>query len=73
MATYYFVYAVYVLQVTGKISEELMLLDHEEVFEIIENAKNSGGTVIEVSVSMYDESGECVNERNITHLLIQAN
>ena len=73
MATYYFVYAVYVLQVTGEISAELMLLDHEEVFDIIESAKNSGGTVQEVSVSMYDESGECVNERDITHLFIKGN
>ena len=71
--THYFVYSIDVLQVTGEMTAELMILDHEELYEIMENARNSGETILNVNVSMYNEAGACVNERDITRWLIKGN
>ena len=68
MATYYFIYSVDVQKSTGAIESNLMLLDHEEVQCVISQAKYDGDAVVAVNVSMYDELGECVNERDITKM-----
>ncbi len=67
---YYFVYSVGVIKESGELVVYSMILDHEEVYDIINRTMNSWGESVEsVNVSMFDENGNCIKERDITDIM----
>lgn len=45
-----------------------MILDHEELRDVINDTKNSGNTLSAVTVAMFNQKGNMVSEKDITHL-----
>ena len=65
MEKYLFIYSVDTMTTAGVMQSELMLIDHDDVFTSIRNAIESGQTVLSVRVSMYDDSGNYIAEKEI--------
>lgn len=70
---YIFVYSVDAITPAGEYEMFGMILDHEELRDVINDTKNSGNTLSAVTVAMYDQKGNMVSEKDITHLFAQAN
>ena len=65
-----FIYSVDVLNNESKnIEANLLLVDHDEVREVINNAIRNGDTISSVNVTMYDRTGNVIAERDITRLV----
>lgn len=73
MDNFFFIYSVGTITSLGEYEMVGMILDHDELHEVINDAKNSGGTLTSVSVSMYNQKGEFIAERDITCLFTLAN
>ena len=73
MDEHVFVYSVDTITSSGEYEMAGMILDHEELREVIRDAENSGSTLTSVTVTMYDQRGEMVGERDITRLFVYLN
>lgn len=72
MQNYWFVYSVDTVTTSGEFESFGMILDHEELQDVVNDAIEDGLTINSVNVSMYDSNGDMLSERNVTHLFNQA-
>lgn len=69
MNEFVFVYSVDTVTNQGATESVIMILDHEELFDIIRDAISRMEIISRVTVTMYDMSGNEVSERDITRLV----
>ena len=69
MNEFVFVYSVDTVTKEGATESVIMILDHEELFDIIRDAISRMEIISRVTVTMYDMSGNEVSERDITRLV----
>ena len=70
MEKYYFIYSASAVTISGRLDGACMILDHEELYEFVGDVKRRKGHIINVEVVMYDNSGEPVHHRDITHKFV---
>ena len=70
MGKYYFVYSVYAVTIDGEQETAGMILDHAELTDTISCFQASGAAVSGVFVTMYDDQGNEVKTRDISHIVI---
>lgn len=69
MNEFVFVYSVDTVTNQGEAESVIMILDHEELFDVIRGAISRMEIISRVTVTMYDMSGNEVSERDITRLV----
>ena len=69
MNEFVFVYSVDTVTNQGATESVIMILDHEELFDIIRDAISRMEIISRVTVTMYDMSGNEVSERDITRMV----
>lgn len=73
MEKYYFIYSVESISQKGELNLDSMILDHEELSDVITDARNSHARITRVYVNMHDSNGNDANERDITSMFFGAN
>lgn len=67
---YYFIYSVNAVTIDGRLDMYGMILDHPELTDTISAVMASGGSLQAVTVAMYDDFGDLISERDITHMYV---
>ena len=69
MNEFVFVYSVDTVTKEGHMESAIMILDHEELFDVIRDAISRMEIISRVTVTMYDMAGNEVSERDITRMV----
>ena len=67
---YFFIYAVDTVTASAEMRSYVMIMDHGELTETIRDAHGRGEVVTGITLSMYDEEGNFLKDRDVTSYVI---